>query len=207
MATFAEGTLERGLNTSGPARPSGEALSAEPGRPRRHRRRHRAGPARHGPPAPRASSFASRPEFAAALKGNIASGTRHSNTLRANLIYVAVPVASGGRVRGAVRITYPTSTLDARVRRYWLLLAAIGGVVLAAATVVGLRFARTLTEPSRRSSGLPPPSAVAISRHQRRPTPARRRSGRSPRSSTRRSRASTPCSARSRTSSPTPPTS
>jgi signal transduction histidine kinase len=46
-----------------------------------------------------------------------------------------------------VRITYPTSTLDSRVRRYWLLLLAIGGVVLAAATVVGLRFARTLTEP------------------------------------------------------------
>jgi signal transduction histidine kinase len=99
------------------------------------------------PPIPGRRFFASRPEFAAALKGNIASGTRHSNTLRADLIYVAVPVASGGRVRGAVRITYPTSTLDARVRRYWLLLAAIGGVVLAAATVVGLRFARTLTEP------------------------------------------------------------
>jgi signal transduction histidine kinase len=98
-------------------------------------------------PIPGRRSFASRPEFAAALKGNIASGARYSNTLRANLIYVAVPIASGGRVRGAVRITYPTSTLDARVRRYWLLLAAIGGVVLAAATVVGLRFARTLTEP------------------------------------------------------------
>jgi signal transduction histidine kinase len=99
------------------------------------------------PPFPGRRSFASRPEFAAALRGNIASGTRHSNTLRANLIYVAVPIASGGRVRGAVRITYPSSTLDARVRRYWLLLAAIGGVVLAAATAVGLRFARTLTEP------------------------------------------------------------
>ena len=46
-----------------------------------------------------------------------------------------------------MRITYPTSALDSRVRRYWLLLAAIGGVVLAAATLVGLRFARTLTEP------------------------------------------------------------
>ena len=34
-----------------------------------------------------------------------------------------------------------------RVQRYWLLLGAIGGVVLAAATVVGLQFARTLTRP------------------------------------------------------------
>jgi len=95
-------------------------------------------------------SFASRPEFAAALAAHpsIATGTRHSNTLRTDLIYVAVPItAPRGAVVGALRITYPTSALDSRVNRYWLLLAAIGGVVLAAATLVGLRFARTLTRP------------------------------------------------------------
>lgn len=95
-------------------------------------------------------SFASRPEFAAALAAHpaIATGTRHSNTLGTDLIYVAVPItAPKGAVVGALRITYPTSALDSRVTRYWLLLAAIGGVVLAAATLVGLRFARTLTRP------------------------------------------------------------
>ena len=147
MATFAEGTLERGLTSPRRPRPGGEALPAEPGRPRRRRRRSGLALLDTKPPAPRAALVREPAEFASALRGNIASGTRHSNTLQANLIYVAVPVASGGRVRGAVRITYPTSTLDSRVRRYWLLLAAIGGVVLAAATVVGLRFARTLTEP------------------------------------------------------------
>ncbi len=148
MATFAEGTLERGLKTPPPSlvrvakryqqNPGGRVVVIDTSGLALLDTR---------PPLPGRRSFASRPEFASALKGNIASGTRHSNTLQANLIYVAVPVASGGRVRGAVRITYPTSTLDSRVRRYWLLLAAIGGVVLAAATVVGLRFARTLTEP------------------------------------------------------------
>jgi signal transduction histidine kinase len=88
-----------------------------------------------------------RPEIARALGGSVATGTRHSNQLGTDLIYVAVPIASGGKVRGAVRITYPTSELDARVNRYWLLLAAIGGVVLAAATAIGIRFARTLTKP------------------------------------------------------------
>ena len=100
--------------------------------------------------SPPGRSFASRPEFAAALaaRPHIATGTRHSNTLRTDLIYVAVPItAPRGVVVGALRITYPTSALDARVNRYWLLLAAIGGVVLAAATLVGLRFARTLTRP------------------------------------------------------------
>jgi signal transduction histidine kinase len=96
-------------------------------------------------------SFASRPEFRAALASkhpSIATGTRHSTTLGTGLIYVAVPITSpSGSVLGALRITYPTSALDSRVNRYWLLLAAIGGVVLAAATLIGLRFARTLTRP------------------------------------------------------------
>jgi signal transduction histidine kinase len=95
-------------------------------------------------------SFASRPEFAAALAAHpvIATGTRHSNTLGTDLVYVAVPITSpSGTVVGALRVTYPTSAVDSRVNRYWLLLAAIGGVVLVAATLVGIRFARTLTRP------------------------------------------------------------
>jgi signal transduction histidine kinase len=92
-------------------------------------------------------TFASRPEIASSLRGQTSSGTRHSSTLGTDLMYVAVPVASSGKVHGAVRVTYPTSALDRRVRRYWLVLAAIAGVVLAAAAVVGLRLSRTVTAP------------------------------------------------------------
>jgi signal transduction histidine kinase len=95
-------------------------------------------------------SFLTRPELAAALRGDIVSGQRHSQTLGRDLIYVAVPVGSGKRLHGAVRITYPTSALGRRVRRYWLLLTAIAGVVITAATLVGLRFSRTLTHPLAR---------------------------------------------------------
>jgi signal transduction histidine kinase len=91
--------------------------------------------------------FSTRPEIAAALQGRTVSGQRYSQTLGTNLIYVAVPVGSGGVVRGAARVTYPSSALDSRVRRYWLLLAAIAGVVLVAVALVGLRFTRTLTRP------------------------------------------------------------
>ncbi|HZR91975.1 MAG TPA: ATP-binding protein [Gaiellaceae bacterium] len=94
--------------------------------------------------------FASRPEIASALAGHTVTGTRYSHTLGVDLIYVAVPIASSQAIWGAVRITYPTSALDSRVTRYWLLLAAIGGVVLAAATLVGIRFAQTLTRPLSR---------------------------------------------------------
>ena len=94
-------------------------------------------------------SFASRPEIRAALKGGYSTGERLSDTLGTRLLYVAVPIASGGTVHGAVRITYPTSTLDARIRRYWLLLAGIAAVVLAAAALVGWRLARFVTRPLR----------------------------------------------------------
>lgn len=97
-----------------------------------------------------AESFSSRPEIAAALRGRVAVGTRHSETLRKTLLYVAVPAAAGGRVAGGVRITYPTSTVDARVRRYWLVLAAIAAVVLAVAVLAGFRLAATVVRPLSR---------------------------------------------------------
>ncbi|HSC73118.1 MAG TPA: HAMP domain-containing sensor histidine kinase [Gaiellaceae bacterium] len=97
-----------------------------------------------------AESFASRPEIAAALRGRVAVGTRHSATLARTLLYVAVPAAAAGRVAGAVRITYPTSAVDARVRRYWLVLGAIAAIALAGAAVVGFLLARFVSRPLAR---------------------------------------------------------
>jgi signal transduction histidine kinase len=94
--------------------------------------------------------FASRPEIAAALRGRTAAGIRASETLGGKLLYVAVPVASSGRVFGAVRITYPTSTLDHRVYRYRVALGGVGLIVLAAAAAVGLLLARSFSRPLRR---------------------------------------------------------
>jgi signal transduction histidine kinase len=102
------------------------------------------------------SDFASRPEVGEALKGRVASGVRYSHTLREHLLYVAVPVASAlpgtskPVVQGAVRITYPTSAVDHRVLRYWLLLLAIAAIVLAVVTVVAMRFARSVSLPLSR---------------------------------------------------------
>jgi signal transduction histidine kinase len=95
-------------------------------------------------------SFASRIEIAAALAGRYPRGVRTSKTLQQRLLYVAVPIASGGKVHGAVRITYPFSAVDARILRYWLILALIGVIVLAGAAVVGVGLARFVTRPLRR---------------------------------------------------------
>ena len=91
--------------------------------------------------------YSNRPEIASALQGRRAIGTRHSNTAGGSLVYVAIPVASGGVVHGAVRITYPTAALDARVRNAWLRLGLLCAFVLAAIAAVGFLLARSVTRP------------------------------------------------------------
>jgi signal transduction histidine kinase len=81
--------------------------------------------------------FSTRPEIAVALDGSIATGTRRSDTLGTGLLYVAVPVASGGVVHGAVRASVPTSRLDSLVVRYWLVLGAVALIVLGAVALAG----------------------------------------------------------------------
>lgn len=103
------------------------------------------------PPAQGAAGrdFSTRPEVAAALDGRVATGVRRSETLDARLLYVAVPVASSGVVHGAVRVTFPTSAVDDRVRRNWVTLAVIGVLTLAAATVAALAVTRWVARPLR----------------------------------------------------------
>ncbi|MEI7882528.1 MAG: ATP-binding protein [Actinomycetota bacterium] len=93
------------------------------------------------------TDYARRPEIATALFGNPSSGTRLSNTLGGDLVYVAVPVLSGAEVLGAVRITFPKSVLDKSVRDQLQGLLLAAGVSVAMAIVVALVFARTVSRP------------------------------------------------------------
>lgn len=101
------------------------------------------------PPEPGRRDFSTRTEFATSLGGGVATGTRSSETLGHPLLYVAVPVASGGTVHGAIRLTYPTSEIDQRIARNWLLLAATAIVVLIAATLASVLIARSVSRPLR----------------------------------------------------------
>jgi signal transduction histidine kinase len=91
--------------------------------------------------------FATRPEIETALTGRRAAGIRHSNTLGASLLYVAVPVASSGVVHGALRITLAASRVDGRIRRFWAGLGAVGGIILVIAALVSWALARSLSRP------------------------------------------------------------
>lgn len=95
-------------------------------------------------------NFSTRVEVDSALDGERATLTRHSETLGTDLLFVAVPVASGGEVFGAVRLSLPTSEVDRRVRGFWWSLAGVGVVVMVAVGLVGWVAARSLTRPVRR---------------------------------------------------------
>lgn len=92
-------------------------------------------------------NFASRPEIAEALGSGVATGSRYSNTLGTGLVYAAVPITDGDRVVGAVRISYSTDQIDAKVHRYWLLLIGAGAVTLVVAGALGILLARWVTRP------------------------------------------------------------
>jgi signal transduction histidine kinase len=95
------------------------------------------------------TAFAREPEIVAALNGLTVTGIRSSGDAPHGL-YVAVPAQSAGRIFGAVRITYPTSALDHRIKRYRVALVAVALVVLGVAALIGLLLARSIARPLRR---------------------------------------------------------
>jgi signal transduction histidine kinase len=103
-----------------------------------------------GPPN---RDFSSRLEIASALAGDRVAGRRSSTTLGEELIYVAVPVASGGVVHGAVRLTLDAGTYDASVRQVWLGLGATALVVLLGTAGAGWVLAGSTVRPLRSLSG------------------------------------------------------
>jgi signal transduction histidine kinase len=102
------------------------------------------------PPAPGERSLRTRPEVGTALGGRVATGSRYSQTLGTELLYVAVPVAAGGTVYGTVRVTYPASEVTEAATRYWWLLAAVGVVTLLAVAAIGWLIARWVARPLSR---------------------------------------------------------
>ncbi|MGN6503333.1 MAG: ATP-binding protein [Pseudolysinimonas sp.] len=100
------------------------------------------------------SSYLSRPEIATALTGQIASGTRYSKTLSQDLLYVAVPVLSGTRIFGAVRLTYPAQVVTDAVNGKVGTLGIVALTTVLLGGVVGLILSRTVTRRLRRLTEL-----------------------------------------------------
>ena len=143
------------------------------------------------------------PGVRAALRGEETSGTRHSDTLGETLQYFAVPIVNANTPAGALRVTYPTSFADDRIRRAWSILAAGGAVILGIVFLVSLRLARQVTKPLDDLERAAAELGAGRPRRGRRRQTVRRRSAPSQSRSTPPRRASRSWSPRSRRSSPT----
>ena len=84
--------------------------------------------------APSTENYAQRPEFAAALRGEVGADARNSDALNIPFLYVAAPISGG-----AARLAYPLSDMDtatAQSRRTLLFGSAMA--FLAALLIAGL---------------------------------------------------------------------
>ncbi len=85
-------------------------------------------------------NHATRPEFIAALNGNIGSAQRISHTVGIPFLYVAAPVAGG-----AVRLAYPLSSIAQRVRHVRLQLLFASGLALLVALVLAVLISQAIS--------------------------------------------------------------
>ena len=93
--------------------------------------------------------YSNRPEIADALSGRATSGERNSTTA-GPLVFVAVPVLSGGTPEGVVRITLPADIVRERSSEKVRGLLLVGLISLLGAAIAAFFMASTITSPIRR---------------------------------------------------------
>ncbi|MFF0041699.1 sensor histidine kinase [Streptomyces mirabilis] len=93
--------------------------------------------------------WSDQPDIAAALHSRPATGITAEPASGAEAFYATTPGTSGGTLRCAVRIVYPLTALNERVRDAWVALAGAGLGVLAAVAMIGFSLARWITRPIR----------------------------------------------------------
>jgi signal transduction histidine kinase len=103
-----------------------------------------------GDEARRGVNYHGRPEIAAALAGAPTSGRRASSDLGGDIVYVAVPVLSGARTVGVVRLTYSAGTIDDRVSDKVRGILIVGLISLVATALAATLMASTIVRPLRR---------------------------------------------------------
>jgi len=96
------------------------------------------------------TDYSNRPEITTALSGTPSSGQRRSKDLGEEIVYVAVPVLSGARVVGSVRITFPAEVIDHRANDKVRGLLVVGVISITAAAIAALFMAGTVARPLRR---------------------------------------------------------
>ncbi len=88
-----------------------------------------------------------RPEIAQALRGEIGIAKRFSQTLRQNMLYVAIPILDNGQIIGSMRAAISIAELERTLAKITLRLVGGGLVVALVAALVALVVARRISRP------------------------------------------------------------
>jgi len=96
------------------------------------------------------TSYLSRPEITAALRGHAVQTQRASHSLGKDILATAVPIVRGGGAVGAVRITQSVAAVQHAVRDTVTKLALVAATVLLLGLLAGGLIARQIARPLRR---------------------------------------------------------
>ncbi|GAB6988489.1 two-component system histidine kinase PnpS [Paenibacillus pini] len=112
-----------------------------------------------------------REEIKSAIHEGVGHAIRYSSTLGENMLYVAVPVVSGGNYDGFIRISVSLEAVDMGVRKGWTLMGTGLIILFVIAALISYRVAASLTSPlekitkvARRISSLDYDARVQVTR-------------------------------------------
>lgn len=88
-----------------------------------------------------------RPEIAAALKGEPGRSLRFSNTVRADMLYVGLPIRRGGRVSEVLRVSLYVEDINRLFSRLRTSIVRVGLAFILVSFLAALLFSRSLSQP------------------------------------------------------------
>ena len=95
-------------------------------------------------------NHSSRPEIKTALAGLAGENVRYSNTLKINMLYIALPIKSGENVLGAVRVALPLSQVNRILSFTRNTIFTILFFALVLALIIGVLLSRSIIKPINR---------------------------------------------------------
>jgi two-component system phosphate regulon sensor histidine kinase PhoR len=90
-----------------------------------------------------------RPEISEALAGRVGRSLRYSSTLKAQMLYIALPLDRGGRVEGALRLSLFVRDIDVLLKAIRKDIGQAVGIIIVLSIVAAFIFSRSLTRPMR----------------------------------------------------------
>lgn len=92
-------------------------------------------------------NHANRLEVREALSGRIGASTRYSDTLKNDMMYVAIPVREEGSIAGVVRTSVPLTIIGKALYPVYAEIALVTAVIALAALLLSLTVARRISRP------------------------------------------------------------